>query len=214
MLLDIAPPFSDLTGMPQIAVDPQPFLFNRSLRPRLFPAILLASAPPTPLLGAAMDGVSRLLVRDAGFRHTSPTGRRARQSPTRRRARQPERASSTSGRRRSTVSPAFAHQARKSRIRCSPRMICSRPTGSPKSRAMATRPLCCFCYYLQRNISDCWFRPGNPAAHYLVIPGQRPIMRSWQLCRRRLCRQVALAPIRPLSERNQHRQRSSALDIA
>jgi hypothetical protein len=91
MFPDIRPPFSDLTGIAHIAVDPQPSWLTVAFAQASFQRILLASAPLTPLLGAAMDGVSRLLVRDAGFRHTSPTARRAGQ---------PSGASSTSGRRR------------------------------------------------------------------------------------------------------------------
>ena len=186
MLLDIGPPFFGFDRDCPYSRRSPAFLANRSLRPSLFPAILLAGIPPTPLLRAAMDGVSRLLVRGAGFRHTSPTGRRAGQWSG---------ASSTTGRRRSTASRRRAPGHEISHWLPPP------PDPQPSDRivqisAMAARPLRCFCCYLQRNISYHPLRPGQTCPNYLARSRQKHIMRSWQFWRRQLCLRGAFVPIR------------------
>ena len=125
MLLDIGPPFFGLDRDCPYSRRSPAFVANRSLRPSLFPAILLASARRRLYWRAAMDRVSRLLIRGAGFRETSPTGRPAGQ---------PSRSFSHIGPASIDGIPDSAHQARKSRIGCSLGQTHSRPTGFPKSR--------------------------------------------------------------------------------
>ncbi len=191
MLLDIGSPLFGFDRDGPYSRRSPAFLSNRSLRPRLFPAILLASAPPTPLLGAAMDGVSRLLVRDAGFRHTSPTGRRAGQP---------------SGHPRHRAGVDRRHPGFRAPGQEIPHWLQPPPDPQPsdrmpKSRQWPPARFAAFAVICSEISAIVGFVPVNPAAHYLVRPRQRHIMRSWQFCRRQLCRQGALAPIRPLSEK-------------
>ncbi len=185
MLLDIGPPFFGFDRDCPYSRRSLAFLANRSLRPSLFPAILLASAQLTPLLSAAMDRVSRLLVGGAGFRHTSPSADKQASQ-----AGHPDVGpASIDG------IPASAHQA------TIPHWLQPPPDPQPSDRMPKSRQ-CRPPALLLLLLFAAKYQPSFVSSRSTLPPITRPaprekyIMRSWQFCRRQLCCKAHFAPSR------------------
>ena len=187
MLLDIGPPFSDLTGIAHIAVDPQPSWLTVAFAQASFQRFCWR-APRRRLYLPCGDGQSVAPSGPwRGFRHTSPTGRRAGQP---------------SGLLRHRAGVDRRHPGIRTPGQEIPLWLQPPPDPQPSDRiaqipAMATHPpasllLLLFAAKYQLIVR---FVPVNPAAHYPAAPRQKHIMRSWQLCRRRLCWRGAFVPI-------------------
>jgi hypothetical protein len=162
MLLDIGPPFSDLTGIAHIAVDPQPSRLTVAFAQTSFQRFCWRA--PADASTPVQRSTECRGFWSVTWISTHPSHRYT--------GRPAERVTLHIGPASIDDIPASApgHEI--------PHWLPPPPDPQPSDRiaqipAMAARPLRHFCCYLQRNISYRSLRPGNPAAHYPAAPSQK-----------------------------------------